>query len=443
MALIGAAEATGVTLTATVDGGGGDWAPAAEVYPVWLNWGVELSAPGVFFLDANVVAGRAVFEVGSDGGGSLDAGYASMVGTAMVPINVGMNSTDTLQTDAIGTVQIEAGNTLYIANASVNGSFSVTIGGMQNFDSLGAFYVNPGASLVLGQDQSGGVTGTVQIGNTLGQQATDGYAGIDCIGDVANSVGCTVTDATLAGQSAVVIQGQEGFDLWVEDFCKMTLTSMPVLGVPPSSAGFNQCPSKPDGQTVANFFSAVWTAGAATLSMSNGTVQCIQGTAFSLRAQNGGAPTITIDNTVVQNTDLGIEATSGTATVTNSTFRYNFIGMQQSGSGIIDLSDGGNTVICSSYVESSQDAGAPGIDVLNTSSTNLAADNVAWDTTGPDYFTCDSAYQTCSCNNASCTTSAGGDDMDAVEVAAFLPDGGSAVGGITTTGNTQSANGCN
>src|SRR5262249_49806241 len=50
MRLIDAAQARDVTIHATVNGGGGDWT-SKETYPVTLGWGVELNAPGVFFLD--------------------------------------------------------------------------------------------------------------------------------------------------------------------------------------------------------------------------------------------------------------------------------------------------------------------------------------------------------------------------------------------------------
>ena len=63
MRLIDNAQAQGVVMTAGVNGGGGDWAPAAgEPFPVVLGWGVELSAPGVFFTDISTVS--AIFELG-------------------------------------------------------------------------------------------------------------------------------------------------------------------------------------------------------------------------------------------------------------------------------------------------------------------------------------------------------------------------------------------
>jgi hypothetical protein len=437
MSLIVAAQATNVTLNATVDGGGGDWT-AVETYPIGLGLGVELVAPGVFFLDSNIVADVAIFDV--------DSGNASIVGSATNVVGVGMNSDDSLQTDAVSTIQVEADNTLYLANASVNGSYSVN----GNFDSLAAIGLQSNASLVLGQDQSAGVTGTVQIGNALGQQSTDGWVGIVCNSDVANSLGCTVTDAILTGQSSVILQGQEGADILAYDFSSITLASSPVIGVPPAAAGFNMCPSKPDGQSL-NGYAAVLVSGMSSVTIKNATVQCIAGTAFLQEAStNGtaGVPTLTIERTVIQNADVGIHASAGTTTVTKSTLNYNFIGVWQDTdfpyAVAIDLSGGGDTVICSSNVESSQKSTFPGIDVYNTNAANLKADNVAWDTAGPDYFQCDNAFASCACNNASCTTAAGGDDMDAVQGTTVLPDGGIGVlGSITTTGNTQSPNGCN
>ena len=435
-----AAQATNVILNATVDGGGGDWT-APETYPIVLGSGVELTAPGVFFLDANILAGVAIFDV--------DAGNASIVGSAKSPVGVGMNSDDSVQTDAISTIQVEANNTLYIANASVNGSFSVG----NNFDSLAAIGLEGNASLVLGQDQSAGVTGTVQIGNALGVEATDGWAGIVCYPDYGNSLGCTVTDAVLAaGQSSVIIQGQEDADIFASDFSNISLSSSPVIGVPPTAAGFGMCPFKPDGQS-ANGNAAVWVQGKGSVSLQSATVQCISGLAISAQvpffSMGNGVPTVTIDRTVIQNTDTGIYAAAGTTTVTNSTLNYNFIGVWQdtdfnADAVAIDLSGGSNTVICSSNVESSQQSTFPGIDVYNTNTANLKADNVAWDTAGPDYFQCDNGFASCACNNASCTTTAGGDDMDAVQGTTGLPDGGIGVlGSITTTGNTQATNGCN
>jgi hypothetical protein len=427
MALIDTGQARNVTIHAKVNGGGGDWAAPEPAYPILLGWGVELSAPGVFFLDPNTSPNgppnTAILEIKAYPQDAL--GYASVVGTAANPVGVGMNAANTQQTDDRAAIAIDTGSTLYLANATINSSVG-------NVDSAESIRVKGGAGLVFGQDQSATVTGTVTIGNALGQFATNGWQGIICLADEVNHLGCTIKDATLTGQSSVVIQGQEGLDIDAEDFANISLTSNPVIGVKPSAAGFGTCPWKPDAKATNT---SVLLNGLVSLTFNNGTVQCITGRAFQLHASPSGTPAVSIGNTVIRNTDLGIYASAGIASVTGSTISYNFIGVQQdtdaaNNNGTIDLSDGGNTVICSNKSEYSQGATThPGIDVLNSSVVNLNASYVAWDTAGPDYFQCDSAFASCTCNDTSCTTDAGSDDMDAVEV-------GDA--GITTTGNTQS-----
>ncbi len=426
MVEIDTAQATNVTLNATVSGAGGDWAPSAEVYPVVLGWGVELSAPGVFFLDPNSVpngpANAEILDVNFYSANDT-LGYASIVGSATSPIGVGMNKANNEQTDDVSAISVETGAILYLANANVNGS-------QGNPEQQECVFVSQGASLWLGADKSATNTGTVTMGNALGNRATNGFRGIVCGSDSVS--GCTIQDVAVPGQSSVIIEGQSDQDIDAEDFADISLTGNPVIGVPPTAVGFNKCPQKVD---VVAFLAN----GKVTLTFKNGTVQCIAGNGFELDSSNAGRPTVTIDSTTIQNTDLGVLAKAGTATLTNSTITHNFNGVQQAAdvfNGTVDLSGGGNTVICSSNVESSQNFTIPGIDVYNTTTVNLKADNVAWDTTGPDYFQCDSTLTTCVCNIAACTTAAGADDMDAVEDSTNL-------GGITTTGNTQSPNGCN
>jgi hypothetical protein len=430
MDLIDAAAAKNVTIKAAWGGAGGDWT-APETYPIKLGWGVELSAPGVFFLDTHTYSQanpeailKATFYSVND-----TVGYASIVGTAANPIGLGMNAANNLQTGDHSALAVDKGNTLYLANANVNGSYyngSVT---------SSAIHVKGGAGLTLGKDQSATVTGTVHIGNSLGARATDGDNGIFCESDYVNLLGCSVQDAVLVGQSSVVIQGQENADILAGDYAVVALTSAPVLGVAPSAAGFGNCPSKRDGISNTGPQCAIVMSGASSLTFKNGTVQCVSGDGFQTRGGNVGNPALTIDNTVIQNTDFGIDLGAGTATVTNSTIRYNFNGVWQRDTSAVDLSGGGNTVICSGNKESSQKSTAPGIDAYNAGTTSMNASNVAWDTASPDYFRCDGTFTTCTCNLASCTTDAGSDDMDAVEDSTNL-------GGITTSGATKSPNAC-
>jgi hypothetical protein len=428
MALIDAAKANDVTLRATVNDGGGDWAPTGEVYPIILGWGVELSAPGVFFLDPNGVANDAILEVNRYSGNDT-VGYASIVGTATDPIGVGMNASNGQQTADIAAIAVEKGNSLYLANASVNSS-------LLSPGSIAAILVGGGASLLLGQDRDGGVLGTVRVGNALGKPATDGWEGIVCLSDYDAGVGCTIRDARLTNESALVIQGQEVLDIDAEDFADISLSTNPVIGVAPVAAGFKQCANKNDATRAQGGLQAIWLNGSATFTFKNGTVQCIGSTAFQLQATTIGVPSLTIDNTVIQNTDLAIYASAGTAIVTNSTITHNFNGVQQGTDGAhdatIDLSGGGNSVTCSESQESSvQPMTQPGIDVYNTSRANLNASNLTWDTPDPDYFQCNHSLTVCNCNLTSCSTAAGSDDMDAVEDATYK-------GGIATTGNKSS-----
>jgi hypothetical protein len=313
-----------------------------------------------------------------------------------------------------------------VANASVNGN---VLGSNQE-----AILVQPGATLVVGTDQSGGGMGAVTIGNTL--TAAEGYHGIKCATDGV-SLGGTVKDVVLPGQSTLVIEGQENWSIDAEDFCQITLTASPVIGQAPTAVGFGGCTNK--SSQIAR--QAIAANGRVNLTFKNGTVQCVEGSGFHMTTSlNGnGNPFVVIDNTTIQNTDIGIYASAGNVAVSNSTIRYNYNGIEQDFDGVnngaIDLSDGGNTVVCSSSQESSLMSTTPGVDVYNLSIVPLNADNVAWDTPGPDYFSCDTTLTHCACELASCTNDAGSDDMDAVQDSTRL-------GGITTVGNTQSPNGC-
>ena len=426
MALIDAAQAQNVTINATVKGAGGDWA-AAETYPIVLGWGAELSAPAVFFVDAKGFGNASIFDI-TNYSTSDTLGYASIVGTAKSPVGVGMDSSGN-QLNDVAALAVEASNTLYLANASVNGS-------IDNPGSKEAILVQAGATLMLGQDQSGGVTGTVFIGNALGQDKTNGSQGIVCGTDGVN-LGCTIEDAPLVGQSSVVIEGQEDLDIDAEDFASISLTSSPVIGVPPKAAGFNNCPTKNDGI----FGQGMLLNGMVSFTFNNGTVQCIGGRGFDLKATSNGTPTLSIDQTLIQNTDVGLYGGAGSTTLTNATFSFNYNGVQQAQDSngkdaTVDLSGGGNTVVCDSNAESSKSNSAPGIAVYNTSASPLNASNVAWDTSAPDYFACDPAFTGCTCNISSCTVSPGSDGMDAVE------DSGN-LAGVTTASNTLSSITCN
>ncbi len=453
MTLIDEARAQNVTIKAVVRNGS-TWNSPDEVYPIVLGWGAELSAPGIFFSDPND-GGSEIIDIDNFSANDT-VGYASIVGTAGKVVTIGPDELmdQTLDTSMI---QVEAGNTLYIANAEVNGSYETDARFNYSSTRTTAITVTGGGSLVFGQDQSASVTGTVTIGNALNDLTSDGWKGVVC--GVANGKGCTISDAILkGGTSSVVIQGQVDSDIDAEDYAVISLSSHPVIGIPPASAGFQQCPEnfngssygKPDvsaspGGLDGAHGAAVLLHGLVSMTFNNGIVQCISGDAFDLTATKNGTPTLTIDNTTIQNTEYGVNAAAGTATVTSSTIWYNYNGVQQGTDGTnistIDLSSGGDggltTVVCSNSYESVGGQGVvPGVSVLNSTSKSLNAQNVDWDTSGPDLFSCDATMVDCACDISGCTldVSQGGiDGMDAVQTSSGVVD---------TSGNGQSPADC-
>jgi hypothetical protein len=338
-------------------------------------------------------------------------GYASIVGDATALVGIGMNAANTLQVQDPSAISVESSNTLYIANASLNSNAALL-----SADILSSAITVTGGTVVVGQDRTALATGTVYIGNDAGQYKTDGVVGVLLTDG-------TMQDAPLVGQSSVVIQGQVGADIAAHGATvNITLASNPIFGSHPKKAGFGICGIKHDQTGLAVQDSA------GVISISNATFQCITSCVLIAATAN-----VSVTNSTMTNCDTAVYAqTEGSIALQGTTIMYSQIGIWQDVGTTIDLSSGGNTVICSSQKEAP--ANGPGMDMFNSSTTVLNASNVAWDTAGPDYFTCNqsSAYpplfSSCSCNLSSCTTTPGNDDMDAVTLDA----------GITTTGNTQS-----
>jgi hypothetical protein len=183
---------------------------------------------------------------------------------------------------------------------------------------------------------------------------------------------------------------------------------------------------------------AVLLHGKANVEMDGALLTCLATDAFDLTASSSGVPLLTLDGATIRHNGRAIDAKAGQATVTNSTIEYNYNGVEQDTDGInvgiIDLSGGGNTVACSSVIETVTGATAPGVSVLNVAAKPLDATNVAWDTSSPDVFDCDATLASCSCAASSCTRNAGADGMSAVYE--------NATGTIDTTGNMLSPADC-
>ena len=422
MKLIDSAQARDVTIAAAGTAGPVSWSRDKETYPIVLGWGIELSAPGVSFDGPQGMNYSHIFVVAQYSAQDT-VGYASIAGSATSPVSIGLGTEEY----PMSTIEVATGSSLYLANAQVG-----DLGPKST-----ALSVLDGATLVLGQDQPAAISGTVTIGTN--QQATIGWLGISC-------EGCSIRDAPLKGQSSVVIRGQAFADIQAGDDSTISLTSAPVIGATPIAATFNVCPSKLDGfasveEGLGVRISAVLLEGSANMTYDNGRIQCISGGGFDLSASPSGTPTLDLTNTVIQNTELAIFASAGSATLSDSTVQFNVDGVEQSTDGThfgtINLggADGGvNTVVCSSNVESIYGAGGlPGVSVLNTTSAVLNASHVAWDTPGPDVFGCDSTLSSCSCQTSGCAAPAGADGMDAVNESS---------GSITTTDNSLSTVSC-
>src|SRR5581483_2046153 len=184
--------------------------------------------------------------------------------------------------------------------------------------------------------------------------------------------------------------------------------------------GFGNCNKKPD--VSATFQEAILLNGSVTATLNNATVQCIAGDGIRLESTANGSPILTMSSGTIQNTENGLHVSAGTATLTNTTIWYNYFGVQQDQQGTVDLSGGttgGNTVVCSNSFESVFGIGGlshlVGVSVLDSNGNALDADNVAWDTSPPDLFSCDAALTTCNCDNATCTNPGAAEGMDAVE----------------------------
>jgi hypothetical protein len=388
MELIDAAHAQGATIVATIDGGSGAWGNG-EIYPIVLGWGVELSAPGIVFGVPNDNA--ETFDIAHYSTNDATA-VASIVGEAGNAVAIGIVPRGAGPADAVA-IQVEAGGSLYIANASVSST--------QMYETT-AMIVVGGGTLVLAQDQSGAITGPVNIGSDA-----HGWNGIVCTAMGAN--GCTITDAILDGGSSLTLQGQQNLDLYADNGAAITLKSAPVVGIAPAAAGFGECNVKADTGTSSG--PAILLVGSASLQLWNALVQCVQGTGIELEASTRGVPSLDLRNAIIRNTTTGIHASSGSISVEDSTIMFNEIGVWQDFAATIDLS-GFNTVACNYGAEVGQSGG--GVSVLNTSTNTLDATDVAWDTVGPDLFECNFQLEQCACEITACSEPGGSsENMDA------------------------------
>ncbi len=435
-----------ITLNATVNGRGGDW--TTETYPVTLDFGVTLSAPGVYFNDTSGAA--EIFDVtlaqGEVPGKQVTIGAPTVNPNDQVVI--GSDSSGDLTTDPIA-INVESNQTLNVLNAQV---FEESMG-----TGVG---VQPHATLTI--DQLNKNTGAFDL--ALGGALPNGTAisgpsgyGIACSGTVSDQ------GAFSSGLHSIVAQGQYA-SIYAEQNCTVNLAASPQFGTA-SAGGFSGAMSG-DGGCITypppdDF--GVWADGdSAKVTLSGGLFSCFTGSALKVTwsSNSGNAPTLSVGNSTIENcSGAGVFANAGTVVVKSGTITHNFVGvaMETDGNGnnpSVTLNDGSmsnnTTVICSSNQENGSTD--PGIDVFNASAGNVAADYVNWDqwytpngttTATTDLFWCDDTF-TCTCEVLDGTSSAacvnmGTDDYDLV----LGTVSGSPTGTETSTNGAQAMGGCN
>ena len=268
---------------------------------------------------------------------------------------------------------------LYLLNAAFTGTFGQT-----------QLQVNSGGSLKVGYDGASN-TGTVTF-DSVDVNESAGTA-ITCSGTA--SAPASIDDLLVAVGTSLTIKATNNH-LVIGDYCSVNLQASPTFGAtPPDCSAFR-------------FLDQVGLLvdGLATVSISNATFQCFQAQAIQMQATSGlGAPTVSGNSNVIQNSGTGVQCNAGTFSMARTTITANRTGVVQADdtangtTGTVDLSGGGNQVYCNS-------TGFPGADVLNlTASAGLNAKRVAWDLWDADagateLWSCDALFETCTCTGA-------------------------------------------
>jgi hypothetical protein len=416
------------TLYASVDGGGGDWT-GNESWPVQLNLGVTLQAPGVFF--APTQDRIAAFQVVSPGAYDV------------APVTIQGNPA------AFGT---DAGKTpgpedfVYIGFDSQGGHASNTAVGIDDGSDGGALplalklvwvngrvagiFAGPGARVDAPPSNplASSPSATVVVGGFSGGTGTvSGTTGIECQG------------ATINGLFGV---SHQVTDLDAKDFCDASFASGSTFGTSPSGNGLGLCNAKPDQV-------GILMSGASTVTVQGVLVSCMQGDGIQLAsASDAGAPSFDVGgaapSSIVNCGCSGIHVLAGTVSIGNtgasatSQVQHNHFGIHQEGTGTISAERGVFT--CNSATEPGNCAssGDPGVDVWNSSAANLIVGSAHWDHLPPEVLTCSDQFQTCVCSvNGGC----GGASRDGVDVA-ITPDLAGQTGTVDTSGGALSPSSC-
>jgi hypothetical protein len=412
--MIGAVRAENVTVHAFNSDRSPLWA-APEAWPVLLYLGVQLEAPDIDFLslDGGVEDGFCAvawddaddLEVAITGAETPDGGLLCI----QIPLDGGGygpaerligNAIEVGRCDTyvgVGTVPLR------VSNVWLNGGYM----GMD---------VGPDAFVTLGPNPVWiGNRGVYAGGNTS-------EVGVYCSGSVGEPA--VVRDT---GSDVVHIDSSVT-DLWTGEYCSISLTHGPVLGLPPTG-GLDGCPGQVDVIGVGVGFETDVLLGSTE---EPATIQC--------QGDDGIDIIPDVDSTVsfqgtIRNCDCyASQIQGGTLTLVNSQISYNYGGIWVGDGGTVNLAvnryavvrPGPSDLACSAELERAGELGGYsivdvntigpyGAGLINTSaSATIDAENVLWKDWDPDagmpqVWSCvDPTFLVgCTCHGPGCVPDAG------------------------------------
>ena len=192
---------------------GGNW--SGEGYPIYLSYGVDLRAPGVYF---SAGTARPIFQV-SQFAGDTSSAIVTIEGQGSLPVTVGRDSARGARKSNTAR-PVSNPMTLQLVNAQI----AVSTPCVGNPCSYAAIQVTAGGTLTLGAEPTS--LSTVVVG--LPGPLWPGTNGILCQGDPV--LHATVNDLpSPSGASSLTVQNQR-VGIAALDYCDVNLSAHPRIG---------------------------------------------------------------------------------------------------------------------------------------------------------------------------------------------------------------------
>ncbi len=122
------------------------------------------------------------------------------------------------------------------------------------------------------------------------------------------------------GGSSVSISEQANHDIDAEDFAAIKLTSRPQIGIKPKAPGRAKCVNQQDGSASSD--GAVLVHGKASVTLDNGAIECIGGTAIVLESSANGTPSLSMSGTTIEDAQVGLARPMGWTPSPNPVGRF-------------------------------------------------------------------------------------------------------------------------